>query len=467
VTTAELDLRRPALPRWSWGWATAGSTAAVGVGAAAGHGPLLGLAVLIVLVVTYAVIIRPFLGVVILVAFAPVTAGIKRGLVVPHLRPNEVLIVWLVPLILIAVRRPVRGWGTLEWLGLAYATGTMLLGAFDLSHRGAPFDTSNVSGLLGPFEYLLLLRAVRVGVSTDRERYIVVRTLLLAAVPICLFALAQGTGVTWAQHLRDTLTGVNPGHLDRATGTFTNWQVLAGYLLSIGLIAVAVAAFRAERIFSVRVATVLAVLIAAGLARTLTIGAFAGWIVGSGALIVIGMGIKVSPRRFAGLIGVAVLLLALVLAARYKQEFVTRPGQTSNGLIPNTVMDRINNWTQQYLPALSGRWVTGYGPNIPPNVSWKYTDSVYVTIILRGGLILLGIYVALMAGFLSAGVAARRALGASPEARAIAATLAVLVLILIPLQTIATYFTTSGLPEVIWILAALVSTMLLGRRVPA
>jgi hypothetical protein len=149
------------------------------------------------------------------------------------------------------------------------------------------------------------------------------------------------------------------------------------------------------------------------------------------------------------------LLLATVLAARYKQEFVARPGQTGNGLIPNTIADRVGNWTNQYLPALSGRWTTGFGPDIPPNATWKYTDSVYVTLVLRGGLLLFGVYVALMDGFLSV---ARRVRESGAEARASAAALGVLVVLLVPLQTIATYFTTSGLPEVIWTLAALVST---------
>jgi hypothetical protein len=204
---------------------------------------------------------------------------------------------------------------------------------------------------------------------------------------------------------------------------------------------------------SARAAASLSVLIGLALARTLTVGALVGWVAGSGALLVMSGRIQLTARRVTVGLAAAGGVVALVLAARYHQEFVSRPGQPSSGIVPNTVMDRIHNWTRQYLPALSGRWVTGYGPGVPTDVTWKFTDSVYVTVVLRGGLILLGLYGALMLGF-----AAVAKIGLRTKAsQASAATLLVLVALLLPLQILATYFTTSGLPEVMWVLAGLVS----------
>jgi hypothetical protein len=459
MSIGSVDLHRAGRGSATIIWAAGSVVAALVVGFAAGHRPLLGVAVLIVLVVSYAVVIEPLVGVVALAAATPVTAGIKRGLVVPHLRPNEALIVWLVPLILLSARRPVRRWGILEWLGLAYAGGTLVLGAFDIWHRGSALDSASIDGLVGPFEYLALLRAVRVGVRTQDHVNIVVRTLVLAALPIAVFALAQGSGLVWAQHVRNTLTGTAPGHLNRATAVFDNWQVLAGYLLAVGLVGASTAAFRARRILPPDAALIATVVIAAGLARTLTIGALAGFAVGVVALLA--RQSRANARWIKWLAGGALLLLVAVLAARYHQEFVPRPGQASNGIVPNTIADRIQVWTRQYLPALSGRWITGYGPLLPPTVTWQYTDSVYVTLILRGGLVLLALYAALMAGFVA--VARQTVNARAPEPRAVANALLVLVLVLVPLQTIATYFTTSGLPEVTWILAALVSTSVVPR----
>jgi len=145
-----------------------------------------------------------------------------------------------------------------------------------------------------------------------------------------------------------------------------------------------------------------------------------------------------------------------VLAARFQQQFHAAVGQASTGIIPRTLVSRYDIWTQQYFPALSGRWVAGFGPDIPANVTWKYTDSVYVTMVLRGGLILLALYAALMIGFVAV---ARRAATTTAEARAAVAAVCVLVIALAPLQLIATYFTTSGLPEALWIMAGLASLL--------
>jgi len=440
------------LMRFAW---PAGAVAAsVAVGAVGGSHPLIGLMALTVVAGTALVIARPFYGVIALVVIAPITSATKSGLVVPHLRLSQALIVWLAPLVILCARRPVRGWGRLEWLGLLYAVGVLLLGGFDLWRQGLPFSSANVDTLVGPFQYLLLLRAVRVGVRTEREVALVVRALLLASLPVCGLALLQGFGASWAQNLAHNMTGLDEGHLNRAVGVFTNWQVLAGYLVSVGLIAVAVAAYRAPAILRSRQAVWLSVIIGVSLARTLTIGAFVGWLVASGAVLLMSGRVRLTTRRAAFVGGTAIAAVALVLAARYHREFTAEVGQASNGIVPNTVMDRIHNWTRQYLPALAGRWVTGYGPGFPSNVTWQFTDSVYVTIVLRGGLVLLGIYAALMAGFASV---ARSLTRGSGQAAALGAALFTLVIVLVPLQILATYFTTSGLPEVIWILAALVS----------
>jgi len=435
-------------------WPAGAVSASVALGIAAGAHPALGLLALILIAGTCLVVARPFYGVMSLAVFTPVTSAIKSGLLVPHLRPSQALIVWLAPLVIVCARRPVRGWSRLEWLGLAYALGTLLLGSFDVWRQSFPFNSSTVDTLLGPFQYLLLLRATRVGVRTERELCLVVRALLLTALPVCALAMLQGFGVGSAQHFAHSITGINEGHLDRAIGVFTNWQVLAGYLLSVGLIAVAVAAYGARSILSARHATWLAVIIGLTLARTLTIGALVGWLVASGALLAMSGHLHLTARRVSAICGAAVAVVALVLAARYHQEFTTQAGHAGNGIIPNTVAARIHNWTRQYLPALSGRWVTGYGPGIPSNVTWQFTDSVYVTIVLRGGLVLLGLYAALMAGFAAI---ARPVTRSSRAATALAGTLLVLVIALVPLQILATYFTTSGLPEVIWILAGLAS----------
>jgi hypothetical protein len=119
--------------------------------------------------------------------------------------------------------------------------------------------------------------------------------------------------------------------------------------------------------------------------------------------------------------------------------------------------------------------VTGYGPQIPPEVMWKYTESVYIGLLLRGGLPLLAIYGLLMwALALVALEVARRAVRPGPiragpdERRALEQALArgtvVLVVVLAVTQLIAPLFLTTGLPHVWWIVAALVMGAAADRR---
>jgi hypothetical protein len=308
---------------------------------------------------------------------------------------------------------------------------------------------------VGQSQYVVLLRAVRVGVDTQERWRRIPAILVLAAVPVSILALFQGFGAEWAQHLNFHLTGVNLGHTDRATGPFTGWQVLAGYLLAVGLVCTSIIAFDARRILGPRIAALVLVLIVAALARTLTVGALAGWIIGSAVLVVWAGRVHINGVRLAALAATAVVAFTLVLGARFSQEFQAAAGQAPTGFVPRTIVARYDHWAQQYLPALAGRWVTGFGPDFPATVTTKYTDSLYLTLLLRGGLILLAIYVALMACFVGI---ARSVSGLGIEVRSIAVALIVLVVVLTPLQVIATYFTTSGLPQVIWVLAALVGT---------
>jgi hypothetical protein len=438
----------PGLP-WAL-FVTAGVTAIV----AGGLGPvrpLWAVGVLCVVWGSYAVVCAPKFGVFALALSAPVLSGMRPGLPAPGLRLSETLILWLGGLVIFAARRPVPRWGSLEWAGLAYWLATLLLGLIDLARRHVTPTGSELGVLLGPLQYVLLLRAVRVGCKSPGDVRWTVRALLLGAVPVSLLALLQGFGVTSAHRFAVTLTGIDEGHLDRAIGPFSNWQVLAGYLLIVALLTTASLIERDSNVLSVKIGAPLLVLVLAGLARTLTIGAFVGAVFGCGVLW-IGSGRVQITRARALTIGLPALVgLALVVAARFKQQFTVQLGQASPGLLPQTIADRLHNWTQQYLPALRGRWPIGYGPGLPPQATWRYTDSVYITILLRGGLFLLGFYLLLQFSFYSR---ARKALRVK-VLRVPASALIVGVLLLLVLQFIATYFTTSGLPEVIWMLAGL------------
>lgn len=402
-------------------------------------------------------------AIVLLVALAPILSGLRRGLPIPGFRLSELLTVALAGAVLVAARRgSLRGLTRLDLLALAYVAATLGLGAIDLLRRDAPFDSDNVSGLVGPIQYLLLFRAVSITAVTEDRREALVRVLLLASVPVAVLAILQGFGVDTVVRWGVDLTGsdyrgvfADQGFV-RATGLFPHWQVAAGYFMVVSLLAVAALVRRGHRIAPDALLVAVVVLDGVALLRTVTTGASSAFAVG-GVLLAVTAGRLRSARTIVATVLLIVLVLAgSVFAPRFREQYQpTARGPQAEGVLPRTVAYRLDVWRDQYLPVLEDRWLMGYGPDIPPNARWKYTESVYVTMLLRGGVLLLAAYLALMAWL---AVLGRRLVRDGPPVdAALGAATITIVLVLAVTQIIATYFTTSGTPQVVWILAGLVA----------
>jgi hypothetical protein len=161
-------------------------------------------------------------------------------------------------------------------------------------------------------------------------------------------------------------------------------------------------------------------------------------------------------------VGVALLAIALalvfspLLTSRYDQQFGTGTVITHRpDYVPQTLWARYQIWTEQYIPALSkdDRWFTGYGPGVPPEVDWQYTETLYITLVMRGGVFLLVIYVALI---LTAARKARRlTASADPTTRAIARAVYLSIILMAVMHVVANYFVISGFPHLFWPLLGL------------
>ena len=225
---------------------------AVGAGVLAGaglaYGPAAAAATIVVALVGLLVLQRPLAGAYLLVGVVPIVSGLRRDLPLPGLRLSEVVITGLAALLLLGVQTArARPWTLFDWLALAYAAGTLLLGGFDLIERGAPLTATSVGTLVGPFQFLLLYRAVLAVVRTDAERRRALALLLLASVPVSLLALAQYLQVGGVAGVLESATGSQQlaAHAaredigSRMTGVFPHWQMLAGYLFVIVVICTA------------------------------------------------------------------------------------------------------------------------------------------------------------------------------------------------------------------------------------
>jgi hypothetical protein len=446
------------------------ATAAVGV--AAGVSPWAGAAALVAAALGAAAIQWPAAAALSLVAIAPAVSGLKRGLPVPGFRLSELLIAGGATLILVAAdrRRTVR-WRAFDWLALAYVIATAVLGSADLIGRGEGFSADSLGTLAGPLQFFLLYRAVIVALPTAEDRRRALAVILVASVPVAVLALAQQFDVAGVRSLMVHATGtdiylqqIQNGETPRATGPFPHWHQLGGYLLLVTLVGVGLLLAGSGRVMRRRWLIAIVALDAAALVQTVTIAAVFGAV---GGALLLGYWLHRLRPVIWGIVVAGVLAAVVagpVIEQRFEQQWVKTPGSEGSALVPSTIDFRWQVWTEQYFPVLQGRWLTGYGPN-PPPTPFQYADSLYITLILRGGLVLLAVYAAMTVALwaMSRGAIA----DPDPERRVVAAVVAATVLLLVVIHIIEPYFLDSGAPHVLWALTGLLAAGAVYPRRPS
>ena len=423
------------------------------------------LAAVIAAFVVAAAIDRPALVAVAVAVGAPALAGLKRGFPVPGLRISEILILGAGALVLIqpTARRP-RARTRFEMWAALYVVTTAVLGTVDLLRLGQPLSQDAVGKLVGPLEFVILFATVRAFTRDDSSRARTVRWILLAAVPVSGIAVLQALGVSSLRHLAQTYAldtdSTKTFHtFYRATGLFNQGHILSAYLMAVVLLGVAVLLDDSQQILSKRTVVIVLIAAAAGMATAATlipvVGAVAGsillaWRYGRLGRVALGLAVALSAAAVA---------LGSVISARYAQETTTtrayvQPGLalTTNGSLPASVAYRVAVWTQEFLPTIGRNITTGYGPELPPGAVWQFTESQYVTLLLRGGLPLLVIYGLLTWSLFTE---ARRASRRRGVDRVLGRTVVALLVVLAPMLVFENYFIDSGLAELWWILAGL------------
>jgi O-antigen/teichoic acid export membrane protein len=443
---------------WSRAVFTVGASAAVGI--ATGLGTKTAVAALFGVTVVVIVLARPLIGAYTLVAVVPPVSGLRAGLPVPQVRLSEVLIA-SVGVLLLLVARPGQTprWRAFDWLGLGYAVANAVLGGFDLMSRGSHISIAEADKLLGPMQFFLLYRAVLTTLTTRRQRLIALRLLLLASVPVSVLAILQEIHAPGVVKLLANITAsqafaTNVG-VHRATGPFALWHDLGSYLFVIVMLGVALLVNQSWQVMKPR--TVAGIVVLAGIALIATVSAtpIAGTAIG---VLVLAVTARPRKRWVVRVAGIIVLLSAAfgpILATRAKQQFSLQAPVKQIPYLPQNFNFRISVWTTEFLPVIGKHLVTGYGPDFPPGLAFSYTESVYVTLLLRGGLPLLFLY----GGLMLATALRARDFRASPdiERRAVAQVLFVVVTLVVFMQLTTNYFVNAGFPFLFWVLAALLT----------
>jgi hypothetical protein len=448
-------------PRWSSLLiGTVGVVSVILVGIGTGVEPKLGVGLVLAISLALLALLRPVTAAYVLVAVVPIVAGLARGLPVPGLRPSEALIGGLAPIILLVrSSRTAPPWRALDWVALLYVLATVLLGGADLLMRHAPFTMTSLGTLLGPVQFLILYRAVASTLVTPARRALALRLVMLASVPVSILTLLQQFNVGPTRTFITTITGTDiystnsQEGIPRATGPFPHWHQLGGYLMIVLLIGVAILLEKRRRVLPTWGLVAVMVPAAMALLQTATASPIIGFILGS---ILLAWWAGKTGKAVAWLaVAAAVLGLAFapLLDKRAHQQFQTTHQTGSSGAVPQTLGYRYHVWQTEYVPLLSGRLLTGYGPDVPQQLNFPYTESLYITLLMRGGIPLLLVYTALMIAFVAAG--ARAAKSGDPERRIAGRVLVVVVGILIFIHLLESYFVDSGPPQLMWLLVGL------------
>jgi O-antigen ligase/polysaccharide polymerase Wzy-like membrane protein len=456
------------LPRWLEEFAVARAALAVAailvVGAAASLGPLVGAMALAVVAFTILVAYRPLLGVVVMVAVVPVTSGLARGMPVPGFRVSELVTALVAGTILITIpRERTRPWALFDLTALAYAVATLGFGTADLALRHAAVSLEDVGRLVGPFQFLLIYRTTLLVVDRPRDRLMCLYALVAASVPVALLGILQGLDIGPFRQLAQNLTDSDLASsfsfqvLARATGPFDHWQALGGYLFIVILIGVALLTKTGSSRARWALIGCLA-LAASALLLSASIAPAVCAVLGAAAITVWASRRRGWARlRPVLIVGLAALVVALVflpvIDQRAALQFDQGPSGGHTSVVPQSLAYRYDVWGQQYLPALQAHWLIGYGPELPPGIQWQFTESLYLTLLLRGGVVLLLTFIGLM---IAAALRARAAVRDADEGTRVAGrVLLIAIIALIPMHAEMPYFVDAGLPHVFWILAAI------------
>jgi len=392
---------------------------------------------------------RPMVGILALVTFVPALASLDRGLPVPGLRFSEVLIIGIAVTTLVTIKQ--APWAKFDWVVLAYVSCTLGFGILDLSEIGVSLSLEALGKLIGPLEFLLLYRTVLVYSKRATDRRMIIRWMLIGSVPVSILAVFQFVNVPGTRALAVTYAGVTDNSqayhtFYRATALFAQGHLLGGYLMIVALLGVALLLDSRTLPLSRRTLVGIVILDGVALLSTATVTPILGFI-GGVFLLAYWYGRLSRVLVAAMVIGViAAIVFGSTFSARYSQE---DHNAEANGGAPVSLTFRWQLWTKQYLPTIDQHLVTGYGPELPPGAVWKYTESVYISLLLRGGIPLLFLFAWLM------WIMARRSLAIDDDRRPLARTMFVVILVLIPMHTQANYFIDAGLPQVWWAFAGL------------
>lgn len=328
---------------------------------------------------------RPVVGAVVAVALVPALSGLARGLAVPTLKVSELLLMLCFGALVL--RRPDR-WRPGTWTDALLAVFALTAFGFAVLHSTT--GTSNLESLvrvgLQPAFFVMAYWVASRGVQDPADLRVVLRWMLLVSLVPSALALMQFVGVPGVSSTLQQLTGGFAG-VGRSTGPWPIWHSLGGYLLVPTLLA-SVLVLRGDRaVLSRPWLLVVLVVDLAALVSTVTVTFFIWMPVGL-LVAAAASGRLLRGGAFLGLVAaLALVLFPTALQGRFEEQ-TTQTRYTAGGVLPQTLEYRILVWERDYLPLIERSAVSGLGNDLPEDVRFPSTENQYITLALRGGVLL-------------------------------------------------------------------------------
>lgn len=326
----------------------------------------------------------------------PFLAGIDRGAIVPLLRPNELVQVFLtaaiagrVYLLLTAGYRPRLVLRPLDRVMLAMAVLGSVVPLAWMAARGEPVAFSDVLAAVPLWKYYALYVLVRLSVTTVEQVRVAIWLCLLGAVAVAAVTVAQTLGILGVREALETywvpLGDTQSISEGRGSSTLGSPIATGDYLaFNLALALTAAAWVRGSG------RLLLAPLVAALMIGTLGSAQFSAAI-GLGVVLVVVAWLTNRVRLLlaigplVGIVGLAVLWPAISI----------RLAEFSDGGWPQSWVVRWDNLSTFYIPSLADfGWLLGLGPDsvVQAPEMWRETiwlESGYLWLLWVGGIPLL------------------------------------------------------------------------------
>jgi hypothetical protein len=408
-------------------------------------------------------VLRVERGVYLLVFAVPLVVGMSRGLVVPVLRPNELLLIFLLGVVVLhgAFRRAGEGLQVGPFtaidraFGVLFLFGSIIPLAVMLFRSEVP-TSEDTFQLLSLIKFYIGYRLIIAAVPNDRVMLNVARLMLVSSIAVAAIGILQAAHLFGVHELLASYYSAGQVQesieLRRATSTLGVWQALGVYMAVHAVLAATLLSLTRPRGVWRIVLLVALVADILGAIATASLTGVVALVVGLGLAAVLGHQARRTLLIAAPALVVAAIVFAPQLAERWDYQFYS---WGAGGALPVTWEYRISNLVNVFWPAVQDNLLFGVAPSISADLVWRFPENQVMFLLYQGGLLYVGAYLLFMGVVLRQTWRYQRQVQGA--ALAIARTAFTAWLLMLVLGLFDPHLTMAGEADAAWALLALAS----------